>query len=290
MQTKYVDVKGIRTRYLEAGAGDPLLLIHGGHFGLHTSANVYDLTIPHLARHFHVFAIDKIGCGFTDNPKQDSDYVIGSGVRHARDFLGAMKLGPVHLVGHSRGGFQSCRLAVDHPEMVSTLTIADSGTMVIGETVAMDIYDVTHKKAPTIADPRERFRSKLADYSFSDIHLTDAFIDHLLQIAALPKSKVAAAKMEAGLKDRFKTDLVARQRETYEAIVAGRLKPPTLIVWGADDPAAPLESAGLDVMRLIFAAVPKSQMCVLNRAGHFCFREQPEAFAAAVTDFIKLNS
>jgi len=290
VQTKYLDVKGIRTRYLEAGAGDPLLLIHGGHFGLHTSANVYDLTIPHLARNFHVFALDKIGCGFTDNPEDDSDYVIGSAVRHAVEFLKAMELGPVHLVGHSRGGFQSCRLAIEHPEMVKTLTIADSGTMVIGATIPMDVYDVTHKKAPDIAEPRERFRAKLADYSFSAAHLTDDFIDHLLQIAALPKSKEAAAKMEAGLKDRFKTDLMASQRETYESIVAGRLKAPTLIVWGADDPAAPLESAGLDVMRLIFRAVPKSQMCVLNRAGHFCFREQPEAFAAAVTDFIKLNS
>jgi len=289
METRFIDVKGIRTRYLEAGSGEPLLLLHGGHPGLHSTANVWDLNIDLLARDFHVFAIDKIGCGFTDNPKDDGDYTVGSGIRHASDFLKTMKIKAAHVAGHSRGGFQACRLALEHPELVKTLTIVDSGTLVL-RTAPMSIYEANDTEAPQISDPRERFRRKLGDYSFSTAHLTDGFVDGLLKIATLPKSKEAAAKMEAGLKDRFREDLIARQEETHEWIKAGRLRAPTLIVWGFNDPAARLEPSGLDTMRLILPAVPRSQMCILNQAGHFCFREQPEAFVAAVTDFIKRNS
>ena len=63
MKIKYVDVNGIRTRYLEAGTGEPLLLVHGGGFGrcYNASANDWDLNIDGFAKSFHVFAIDKIG-------------------------------------------------------------------------------------------------------------------------------------------------------------------------------------------------------------------------------------
>jgi pimeloyl-ACP methyl ester carboxylesterase len=43
-------------------------------------------------------------------------------------------------------------------------------------------------------------------------------------------------------------------------------------------------------MNLILPSVPQSEMHILTRAGHFCFREQPQAFNAAVTDFIRRTS
>ena len=43
MEEKFVDVKGIRTRYLEGGTGEHLVLVHGGHYGMNCSANDWDL-------------------------------------------------------------------------------------------------------------------------------------------------------------------------------------------------------------------------------------------------------
>ena len=97
MEEKYINVKGIRTRYLEAGSGEPLLLIHGNHFGMCCSANDWDLNIDSFARYFQVFAIDKIGSGFTDNAKSDGEYVIGTTVQHAYDFLNTMKIDSAHV-------------------------------------------------------------------------------------------------------------------------------------------------------------------------------------------------
>jgi len=262
-------------------------LVHGGHFGTYESANDWSLNIESLARSFHVLAIDKIGCGFTDNPKSDEEYVIGSAVQHAYDFLNVMNIDRAHLVGHSRGGYAVCRLALEHPEVVKTMVIVDSGTLMIPPN---PIYDEWARQAALIEDIRERHRYEVAVNSFASEHITDDFIDVMVEVATLPKSQEAAAKMEAGLKLQFKEDLVAKQKETHEWIRAGGIKAPTLIVWGLNDVAAEFNPVGLAALDLILPSIPHSQMHILNQAGHYSFRDQPEAFVAAVTGFIKLHS
>src|ERR1700759_4663383 len=71
---KFVDVDGVRTRYFEAGSGKPLVLIHGGQWPATALADSWNAVFDHLARNFHVYAFDKLGMGFTDNPKNDADY------------------------------------------------------------------------------------------------------------------------------------------------------------------------------------------------------------------------
>ena len=71
---KFIDVEGIRTRYFERGSGETVVLVHGGAFGSTTgacSADDWDLNFDGLAQWFRVFAIDKLGQGYTDNPRTD---------------------------------------------------------------------------------------------------------------------------------------------------------------------------------------------------------------------------
>ena len=286
IETKYVDVKGIRTRYLEAGAGDPLLLVHGNQFGSNCTANDWGLNIiDGFARSFHVFSIDKIGSGFTDNPKSDKEYVMGTTVQHCYDFLNTMQLDSAHLAGHSRGAYTVCRLALEYPEVTKTVVIVDSYTLVGGQSTS--VYSEWGRLGALIDDERERFRYLAAANSLGSEHITDDYLDVLVEAATLPKFQEAAAKMKAGLSAQFEEDLAANRKETHEWIRAGKLKAPTLIVWGFNDPSALFEPYGLDALRLIFPFVPRAQMLILNQAGHYCFREQPEAFVGAVTNFMK---
>ena len=78
----YVDVAGVRTRYYEAGSGDPLVLIHGGEFGFVCSLDCWSLNLPGLAERFHVYALDKLGQGYTDNPPSEQDYSIDAVSEH----------------------------------------------------------------------------------------------------------------------------------------------------------------------------------------------------------------
>src|ERR1044071_10316572 len=103
---RWIDVDGIRTRYFEAGKGEPVVFIYGGNFGTGDSAcsaDTWSNQLAPLAERFRAIAFDKVGQGETDNPKND-DYTMAAVWRHAAGFLRALKLPPVHLVGAPRGG------------------------------------------------------------------------------------------------------------------------------------------------------------------------------------------
>jgi 2-hydroxy-6-oxonona-2,4-dienedioate hydrolase len=280
---KFVNVRGTNTRYFEAGSGEPLVLIHGGSFGYFENAEDWDRNFDVLADQFHVFAIDKIGCGFTDNPPTVDDYYIGATVDHAYAFIQTMGLGPVHVAGHSRGGYTATRVALEHPEVVRTLIIVDSSTLM---TPSNPQYGVWEAEAAKIADVRERYRYLEAVNSYSDEHLDDHHMDVILEIVSLPKTIEALRIMEGGQVVEHNRELVERQQETHAWIREGRLRCPTLLVWAFNDPSATMDRCGIPAMKLILPNVAESSMHIVNRAGHYAFREQPEEFNRVVTEFI----
>jgi pimeloyl-ACP methyl ester carboxylesterase len=123
LKAKFIDVAGQRTRYYEYGQGEPLLLIHGGGRGTTSSANNFSPVIALLAKRYHVIAFDKSAAGMTDNPKDDDDLSYQGEVKHTYNLIQTLKLGPSHVVGHSSGGAVAFYLAVEHPDIVKTLTI-----------------------------------------------------------------------------------------------------------------------------------------------------------------------
>jgi hypothetical protein len=126
-QAKFIDVQGVRTRYYEAGQGEPMVLIHGGSTAGSSTANVWSRNLPGLAKRFHVFAVDRLGSGLTGNPLNDADYATKGQVEHIYQFIQALKLGKIHLVGHSAGGAAAFYVATFHPEIIRTLTIVAHG-------------------------------------------------------------------------------------------------------------------------------------------------------------------
>ena len=99
---RFVDVEGVRTRYFERGSGETVVLVHGGAFGSTTgacSADDWDLNFDGLAKWFRVFAIDKLGQGYTGNPRTDDDYTMHATVQHAYATLRALG-----IEGRASGG------------------------------------------------------------------------------------------------------------------------------------------------------------------------------------------
>lgn len=286
-EEKFVDVNGIRTRYLEQGTGEPMLLIHGGNYGRYCLAEDWEPVIGLFAKSFRVLAIDKIGCGFTDNPPTDDDYVIGAVVKHGIEFLEALGIERAHLVGHSRGGYAVARMALERPDLVDTLIVVASSSLM---TPPNPQYDAWDKAAEAMDDPRDQVRYLVTANSFSGDHVDEGFVDVMAKAATLPKSLEALSKWKGGLAKQFGADLVEKQRETQAWIREGRLQCPTLVMWGFNDPSATMERCGLPCMELILTSVPESQMHILNQAGHYSYREQPEAFAGVVTSFIQGQS
>lgn len=284
-EERFVDVNGTRTRYLEAGTGDPMLLIHGGNFGMYCLAEDWEPVIDRLATRFRVLAIDKLGCGFTDNPPSDDGYVIGSVVDHGYQFLCTLGIDSAHLAGHSRGGYAVTRMAFEHPGLARTLTIVDSSSLV---TPPNPLYLRWDEEAAGIPDPRDRVRYLVTVNSFSGDHVDDYFVDMMAKAIELPKTQ-EAAELNSKYRAQFNEDLVERQKETHEWISSGGITWPTLVMWGFNDPSATMERCAVPCMNLILSNVRASEMHVLNEAGHYCYREQPAGFADTVMSFIDRN-
>jgi 2-hydroxy-6-oxo-6-(2'-carboxyphenyl)-hexa-2,4-dienoate hydrolase len=283
---KFIDVDGIRTRYFDKGNGEVLLLVHGSHFGTPDaceSALDWEFNFDALAERYRVIAMEKLGQGYTDNPKTDADYSMAATVNHAAGLLQTLGLKNVHVIGHSRGGYVVARLTLDHPELVRSCTIVDSGTLAPGPSKTESIM----ANAPKPRLSRESQLWCIEHYSYRADHITKTWLDAAVDIAKSAKYQETVTKMEdEGLKrNHFFPHLAVHKEETLNRIMQGKLTQPILLVWGYNDPTALLKR-GHALFELIADSNPRSEMHIINQAGHFCYREQPETFNQVVKAFI----
>jgi 2-hydroxy-6-oxonona-2,4-dienedioate hydrolase len=283
---RFVDVRGIDTRVYDAGAGEPLVLVHGGGFGSLYSLDQWSLNLPSLARRFRVLAFDKLGQGHTANPEDDAGYTFERLLEHALVLLDALELGPAHLVGHSMGALLATRIALDRPDLARSLVIIDSNT------VAPDderfpwtrFYVELEKRRPVGPPTRASVRLEPDLQSVSTNHVTDDYVERLLEIALRPTFAHAAARMRELRETAWMPSILPVRARTLADVDAGRLRVPTLVVWGSGDVSAPLPLA-YALFERIERGTERSELHVLGRAGHYCFREQPRAFERVVAAF-----
>ena len=108
----FIDADGLKTFYVKAGSGFPVVLFHGAAPGASAQVN-WQLNIePLAAAGFTVYAYDQAGYGRSDNP---ADLSIEYRVTHAKAFVDALKLDRYHVVGNSVGGYIAARLALEDP-------------------------------------------------------------------------------------------------------------------------------------------------------------------------------
>ena len=283
---RFVDVDGIRTRYFEKGSGENLVLIHGGVFGSNDAADCsldWGLNFDALARWFHVYAMDKLGQGLTGNPPSDDAYTMAATVRHAIGFLEALKLGGAHVVGHSRGAYVAGRMTLERPDLVRSCIPVDTNTLAPG----MGRNHIVFADAPEPRLTRESQRWVIERYSYSGAHITEDWLDSMTEIARLPKYQETVDRMVTrGLrKSLFLTKHSLQKEETLGWIRDRGLQRPTLLVWGYNDPTATL-AQGLRLFELLTLRERRSQMHIINRAGHFSYREHPREFNEVLRGFI----
>jgi 2-hydroxymuconate-semialdehyde hydrolase/2-hydroxy-6-oxo-octa-2,4-dienoate hydrolase len=103
LQPRTIDAGGIQTSYLEAGSGDPVLMLHGSGPGVSALAN-WQYNIPPLAEKFYVLAPDIVGFGATDRPA-DIVYSLRAWTDHVWTFLDAHGIEKTAIVGNSLSDF-----------------------------------------------------------------------------------------------------------------------------------------------------------------------------------------
>ncbi len=284
------EIGGLATRYYAAGeaGAPPLVLVHGGQYGSWYSLDSWDTVLGPLTRRFRVVAPDRPGQGHTEAPPAPDDYRWEVGERHLECFMDEVVGSGAHLVGHSRGALLVARLALARPDLARSLTLVDAGSLApedVSYPRSERFYARLPPPPPGEAGP-EAVRIEPEAQSVSAAHLTTDFVDRLVAIARRPEVVRARREMAELRGALFQPSLDRARTEALQAIRERGLPAPTLILWGAQDPSAPVRG-GERLWGLVRRRTPRSEMRIIERAGHYCFREQPSAFVRGVLEFLE---
>lgn len=282
-------VDGVKTRYYEAGNGTPLILLHGGNWGGEASANTWSTVIEGLSDSFRVLAPDRLGCGMTENPENEEDYVYGSEVEHMVSFINSVGVDEFHICGQSRGGGISGRVTAEIPDRVKTFIPINSGTLSPSSGTKDYFYSRVLRDAPSDKeDPAyeaKHYKHRIEGHEYSPHHITDEFANAAGYMIERQKAKKTAEVLEEkGLQDRWKETLEEHMNIVYKRFAMGELQMPILNYWGRNDPSVDI-SAGIGLYDMMADQNPRVEMHIVNKAGHHPYREYPEAFIDHITSW-----
>ena len=267
-QRKTVLVDGLTTGYLEAGQGDPVVLLHGGEFGVSADLG-WENNIAALAGQYRVLALDMLGFG---QSAKVIDFNDGRGmrIRHIARFCDVLGLSSVHFVGNSMGAIN---LFVDATSEAPLLP-ARSLTMICGggeiqrneHSAALYDYDAT------VPGMRRIVEALFFDPAYAD---DDAYVQRRYESSIAPGAweALAAARFR---RPGLEPPPLPSSKRAYERIAV-----PTLVVEGADDKLLP-DGWAAEIAKQI----PHGRSAVVERAGHCPQIEQPDAVNELLLDFL----
>ena len=267
-----VEIGGVPTRFLVAGKGRPMVLLHAD------GDNRLDWrwVLARLATHHRVYAPDLPGFGGTTVPPDCSPEFF-EGFVH--EFLDALNLGASILVGSSLGGLAALRLAMHAPDRVWALCLVSSAGLGSEVSVALRQMTVPGVGEAAIwwgqtgigASQRLLLRLPLLFANPGCVPqpwLIEQY--RLAQLSGFLDTTLAALRAQVepkGQKQVLLNDLP-------------RLSVPTLVLWGDRDLVVPVSQA-----RAAARLLPCGSLKVIANTGHLPHVERPEKFVAALSGF-----
>ncbi|NWL78842.1 3-oxoadipate enol-lactonase [Pseudomonas taiwanensis] len=255
----YFENDGCQLHYEDYGRGMPVLLVHG----LGSSTRDWEYQVPTLAAHYRVIAIDVRGHGRSDKPHER--YSIAGFADDVAALIEHLKLIDVHLVGISMGGMIGFQLGVDHPELLRSLTIVNSGPEVKPRT-PKDFLEIAKRWTLSRLLSLESIAKALGGLLFP-----------------LPEQADLRRKIE----ERWPQNDKRAYLSALNAIIGWgvrdrlqRIQCPTLVIT-ADSDYTPVAQKETYVKEL-----PNARLVVIENSRHATPLDQPERFNATLLNFI----
>jgi pimeloyl-ACP methyl ester carboxylesterase len=262
----HIDADGLKTFYVTAGSGFPVVLFHGAAPGACAKVN-WQLNIETLAAAgFAVYAYDQPGFGNTDNP---TDFSIEYRVGHAKAFIDALRLDRFHAVGNSVGGYIAARLAVED-ERCRTFVTTTSGTLAPKGSETSQALGQRHSEELREYEPSlENMRKLTLGTLFRKELVTDELVRdrHAMSIG----KNLEAQRKRRGVKPPRSIEGELRQ-----------LKKKTLLLWGNNDRGVSVER-GL----LLFELIPNAEFHLFDQCAHWVQWDRAARFNRLVVDFLR---
>lgn len=257
------------------GDGAPVVLIHG----TPSSSYIWRNIMPSLLEAgYKVHLFDLLGYGLSERPQDpDIDTSVTGQVPILEGLLALWGLNEAHIIAHDIGGAVAQRFAIQSPERVKSLTMLD--------VVSYDSWPSkrTHEQMQSgleklikasDTDHREHFREWLYSTVQNKDRLADTSMDTYLDFICGPVGQASFFQHQVMHYDPKHTQEVAPR---YAELGQN----PVQLIWGADD-AWQVEAWA----HKLHAAIPGSELHILQDCGHFSMEDQPEAISALLVDFL----
>jgi len=255
IHSHYAQVGGYRIHYYEGGEGPPLVYVHGlGAESLNWVPMMLD-----TRRQFHVYAIDLLGHG--DSEKPDIAYSIEQQSEMLRKFITSQNIQSADVVGVSMGGWVALKLAIEHPEVVNRLVVADAAGLKFQTDITVKTF------LPSNSEELAAFMARLTPRQFHAPYPIQR--DFLNQVAE--RAWITRRIFESFL--------------TYQDVLDGKLesvKVPTLVIWGKQENLIPM-SVGEQMKQQL----PNASLVVCADSGHLAVFECWNQLKPDVTKFLE---
>jgi 2-hydroxy-6-oxonona-2,4-dienedioate hydrolase len=297
LHASFIDVDGVRTRYYDYGQGEPIVLVHGGFISGSSTANNWSRNIPELAEHYRVIAVDRLAQGMTGNPKDGMDFTNEAVTQHLYGFVRALNLDRIHLVGHSSGGGIAFYLAVEHPELVKTLTVLSSGPEMPPAGEGPTKFAAILATCPPDPTSYAHLKCRLLALAHSEDTFPPEYGAAEDYMGNLPKS-VEGRKMLEAMNAAHPGVLEQRDdaylKQAWDKARNGALQMPIMILtgmqdtlsWDADDEYS-MHRREIGFFDIVARKNTKVKLVIMNDAGHFPYREHPKEFDAELMGFVQ---
>jgi pimeloyl-ACP methyl ester carboxylesterase len=257
---------GIKTSYLEAGSGEPVIMLHGSGPGVSGLAN-WQYNIHALAQRFHVLAPDIVGFGATERP-DDIIYSLRTWTDHVWAFLDAHDIGKTAIVGNSLGGRIALQMATDRPDRITKMVLMGApgvGMTLTDGLIALRGYEPS----------REAMRDLLRAYfAVNPAMITDDLVETRY-----------AASIADGAYEAYRTMFYDPRHAGSELDITEdevrAIATPTLLVHGREDKVVPVQ-----VSMTMLGLLPNADLHVFSACGHWTQIERADEFSVLIADYL----
>jgi pimeloyl-ACP methyl ester carboxylesterase len=278
IDSQFVHLSGLRIRVLTVGeetGAPPLVLLHGG--GTDSATLSWGGVIEPLGRGRRIIAPDLPGYGESDRP--DAPYSLNYYCTIVAELVDALGLDRFDLGGLSMGGGISLAYTLSHRDRVRRLVLVD--TYGIQPDYPPQWLSYLLVRIPLVTEltslsvrSRSVARASLGQLVRTPGALTEELVDAVMAESRKPRAGKAFNTLQKY--ETLRTGLRTNYMPQLDQIAA-----PTLIIHGSADTLVPLKYAKDASWR-----IPDCRLEVLKGAGHWAQRDQPEAFVAAMNEFL----
>jgi 2-hydroxy-6-oxonona-2,4-dienedioate hydrolase len=265
----WIDVNGVKTRYLRAGnpTKPALVLVHG------TSGSVETFS-GNFAAHatdYHCLAFDMLGSGFSDKP--DHDYEIADYVAHTAAFMDVMGIPRASFIGVSLGAWIASKFALDHPDRTDKLILISTPGLLTSERTQ---GNAAAERSRAVAEPTDAIiRGVIAKLVRNPARITD----DIVAVRKATYSAPGAVQAMAHVLVLQKPDV--RVRNNIPEADWRKIAAPTLVIASVDD-----KNIWLDTAYKLAEIMPDVRLVEMKDVNHWPHFEEPEIFNALSLSFL----